>query len=74
MMEYKFLNTSVALFVGSFIEFYYGDSLRAERSGDRIPVEAKFSAPVQTDAGAYPTSVKWVPGLFPGDKAVGAWR
>ena len=25
----------------------YGDSLRAGRSGDRFPVEARFSAPVQ---------------------------
>jgi hypothetical protein len=29
------------------------DSLRAERSGDRIPLEARFSAPVQTGLEAY---------------------
>ena len=34
----------------------YSYSLCARRSGDRIPVEAKFSAPVQTDIGAYPAS------------------
>jgi hypothetical protein len=32
----------------------YSDSLRAGRSGDRIPVEARFSAPVQTGPGAHP--------------------
>jgi len=32
----------------------YSDSLRAGRSGERIPVEARFSAPVQTGPGAYP--------------------
>ena len=31
----------------------YSDSLRARRSGDRIPVPAKFSAPVQTGHGAH---------------------
>ena len=34
----------------------YSDSLRAGLSGDRIPVEARFSAPVQTGPGAYPAS------------------
>jgi len=34
----------------------YSDSLRAGRSGDRIPVEARFSAPVHTGPGAHPAS------------------
>ena len=34
----------------------YSDSLRAGRSGDRIPMGTKFSAPVQTVPGAYPAS------------------
>jgi len=34
----------------------YSDSSRAGRSGDRIPVEARFSAPVQTGPGAHPAS------------------
>ena len=48
-------------------------TLRAGRSGVRIPVGAIFSAPVQTSWG--PPSLLyngyWV---FPGGKAAGAWR
>jgi len=32
------------------------DSLRAGRSGDRIPLGARFSVPVQTGPGAHPAS------------------
>jgi hypothetical protein len=40
--------------------------LRAGRSGDRIPVEAKFSAPVQTGPGAQLASCTLGTGSFPG--------
>ena len=49
----------------------YSDSLRAERSGDRIPVGARLSAPVQTDPGAYPASYVMGTGSFPGVKQPG---
>ena len=41
-------------------------TLRAGRSGDRIPVGARFSAPVQTGPGAHPTSRTMDTGSFPG--------
>ena len=47
----------------------YSDSLRAGR--DRIPVEARFSAPVQTGPGAHPASYTMVTGYFPGVKRPG---
>jgi hypothetical protein len=47
------------------------DSLRAGRSGNRIPVGGRdFPHPFR------PTQppIKWIPALFSGDKAAGAWR
>ena len=41
----------------------------AGRSGDRIPVGAKFSAPVKTDPGAHPASCTTGTGSFPGVKS-----
>jgi hypothetical protein len=43
----------------------YSDSLRAGRSGDRIPLVARFFAPVQTGPGAYPASCTMDTGSFP---------
>jgi len=43
-------------------------SYGAGRSGDRIPVRAIFSAPVQIGPGTHPASYKMVTGLFPGVK------
>ena len=36
----------------------YSDSLRAERSGDRKPVGARFSLPLQTDLDTHPGSCR----------------
>ena len=44
------------------------NSLQAGWSGDRIPVEARFSAPVQTGPEAPPTSYTMGTGSFPGVK------
>ena len=49
----------------------YSDSLRARRSGDRITVGARFSAPVQTAPGAHPASYTMGIGSFPGAKRPG---
>jgi len=50
----------------------YSDWLRAGRSGDRIPVGARFSAPVQTDPGDNPASCTMSTGSFPGERAAEA--
>ena len=47
----------------------HSDWLRAGRSEDRIPVGARFSAPVQTGPGAYPASCTMGTGSFPGVKS-----
>jgi hypothetical protein len=47
----------------------YNDWLQAGRSGDRIPVRARFSAPVQTGPGAHPASCTMGTESFPGVKS-----
>ena len=49
----------------------YSDSLRTGRSEDRIPVGARFSAPVQTGPGAYPAYGTMGTGSLPGVKRPG---
>jgi hypothetical protein len=52
----------------------YIDLLWDGRSGNRISLQAKFSAPVQTDPGAHSVSYRMGTGLYFGGKAAGAWR
>ena len=47
----------------------YSDWLRAGQSGDRIPVGATFSVPVQTGPGVHPASCTMGTGSFPGVKS-----
>ena len=49
----------------------YSDSLQFGRSGDRIPVEARFSATVQTGPGTHPASYTMGTGFFSGVKRPG---
>jgi hypothetical protein len=51
---------------------HYSDSLRAGRSGDRIPLRASFSTPVQTDPRAHLATYTIGAGLFPGAKRPGS--
>ena len=51
----------------------YSDSLRAGRSGDRIPVGERFSAPVQADPGGPPSLLYKGYRVLSGGKAAGAW-
>jgi len=44
----------------------YSDLLRAERSGDRIPVRTRYFALVQTGLGAQPASFTMDTGSSPG--------
>ena len=46
----------------------------AGRFGDRIPVGARFSTPVQTGPGTHPASCTMGTGSFLGEKAAGASR
>jgi hypothetical protein len=43
--------------------------VRVERSGDRIPVEATFSVPIQTGPGAHTASCTLGTGSLPGVKS-----
>ena len=51
--------------------FLYSHMLLAARSGDRIPVGARFSAPIHTGLGAHPASYTMGTGSFPGIKRPG---
>jgi hypothetical protein len=52
----------------TLVTIYYSDWLRAGRSGDRIPVGARFFAHVQTGPGAHLASCTMGTGTFPGVK------
>ena len=69
-----FLITGVTNFIDIFDKYtdvvwagiaqsVYSDSLRAGRSGDRIPVGERFSAPVQAGPRTPQPPVQWVSGL-----------
>ena len=48
---------------------------RAARSGDLIPVGGRdFFFSSRLVPGFTQPPIQWIPGLFPGGKAAGAWR
>ena len=52
---------NLSLSKGQRVFSRYSDSLRAGRSGDRIPVRTRISASVQTVLGPTQTPIEWVP-------------
>ena len=50
---------------------WYSDSLQVGQARDRIPVGARFSAPVQTSSEAHPDSYAMGTGSFPWVKRPG---
>jgi hypothetical protein len=64
--ENLILIKTLARMVGRDGSVGVGNSLRAERSGDRIPVGARFSAPVQTSPEAHRASYTMDTGSFRG--------
>jgi hypothetical protein len=70
MRKWRYHTIQRTFHVGPGQRSRYTDSLRAGRSGDRIPVGARFSAPVKT----HPAYCKIGMGLFPSGKEAGAWR
>jgi hypothetical protein len=53
------------------VQLLYASSLWAGRFGDRMSVEARFSAPVQSCPGAHSASYAVGTGSFPGAKRSG---
>jgi hypothetical protein len=58
-------------FVGRDSVVGIATTLRTGRSGNGIPVEARFSAPVHTGPGAHSASCTWGTGFLPGAKRLG---
>jgi hypothetical protein len=67
VMQILFL-LSITLTYGPEYLIRYSYLLRAGRSGDRIPVAPRFSAPVQTRPGAHQASYTMGTGSLPGVK------
>jgi hypothetical protein len=59
------------MFASSQFRSRYSDSLRAGRSGNRIPVGSRFSTPIQTGPGPHSASYTMGTGSFPGLKRPG---
>ena len=61
-----FVNTNVCIYIYIYIYIYICDWIRAGRSGDGIPLGARFSPPVQTGPGTHPAFCIMGTVSFPG--------
>jgi len=68
MIFYSVYSQLLSVLVWARQRSRYSDWLRAGRSGNRIPVGARFSVPVQTRPGFHPASCTMDTGSFPGVK------
>jgi hypothetical protein len=66
ILQFLFFINVYMVVCGPVLLSRYSNWLRAGRSGDRIPVEARYSAPVHTGPEAHQASVTMGTGSFPG--------
>jgi len=69
--EFPYLTEEHFIYINTAAVSLYSDLLRVGRSGDRILVVARFSAPAQSGPRAHPASYKMGTAYFPGVKRLG---
>ena len=68
---YAYIYIYMYIYICNALKTINCDSLRAGRSGDRVPVVARFSAAIETGSEAHPASCTMGTGSFPGARRPG---